>query len=79
VLVHVVTPVASRPSATKALWLLRAAVDTFAGERDVDTLTEVLCAALHGLTTLARNERLRPGGDTDRIQLLVTQFGGAGS
>jgi AcrR family transcriptional regulator len=58
---------------------LREAVDTVAGGRDVDTLTEVLWAALHGLTTLARNERLRPGRDTDRIQLLVAQFVDASS
>jgi AcrR family transcriptional regulator len=54
---------------------LRAAVATIAGERDVDTLTEVLWAALHGLTTLGRNHRLRPGHDTDRIDLLAAQFG----
>ena len=58
---------------------LREAVDTVAGGRDVDTLTEVLWAALHGLTTLARNDRLRPGRDTDRIELLVAQFDDAGS
>jgi AcrR family transcriptional regulator len=57
---------------------LREAVDTVAGGRDVDTLTEVFWAALHGLTTLARNDRLRPGRDTDRIQLLVAQFDDAG-
>jgi hypothetical protein len=44
------------------------------GDRDVDTLTEVLWAALYGLTTLSRNDRLRPGHDTDRIDLLVAQF-----
>ena len=53
---------------------LRQAVDTVAGGRDVETLTEVLWAALHGLTTLARNDRLRPGRDSDRIDLLVAQF-----
>jgi AcrR family transcriptional regulator len=58
---------------------LREAVDPVAGGRDVDTLTEVLWAALHGLTTLARDDRLRPGRDTDRIQLLVAQFDDAGS
>ena len=42
-------------------------------------VTEVLWAALHGLTTLARNDRLRPGRDTDRIQLLIAQFDDAGS
>ena len=58
---------------------LREAVDTVAGGRDVDTLTEVLWAGLHGLTTLARHDRLRPGRDTDRIQLLVAQFDDTGS
>src|SRR4051794_13263733 len=53
---------------------LRTAVTGIAGGRDVDTLTEVLWAALHGLTTLSRNGRLRPGLDTDRMELLVTSF-----
>jgi len=56
---------------------LRAAVATIAGERDVDTLAEVLWAALHGLITLSRNDRLRPGHHTDRVDLLVAQFSGA--
>ncbi len=58
---------------------LRAAVATIAGARDVDTLTEVLWAALHGLATLSRSDRLRPGRDTDRIDLLVAQFRAARS
>lgn len=58
---------------------LRAAVATAAGERDVDTLTEVLWAALHGLTSLGRDERIRPGHDTERRDLLVAQFRGGGS
>jgi AcrR family transcriptional regulator len=53
---------------------LRAAVAIVATKRDVDTLTEVLWAALHGLTTLGRNDRLRPGRDIDRIELLVAFF-----
>ena len=56
---------------------LREAVADVAGGRDVDTLTEVLWAALHGLTTLGRSDRLRPGRDTERIELLVAQFRGA--
>ena len=36
---------------------LREAVAAVVGWPDVDTLTEVLWAALHGLTTLSRNER----------------------
>ena len=58
---------------------LRAAIAAVAGGRDVETLTEVLWAALHGLTTLARNDRLRPGRDCDRIELLVAQFHAARS
>jgi AcrR family transcriptional regulator len=58
---------------------MRAAAATIAGEQDVDTLTEVLWAALHGLTTLSRNDRLRPHHGTDRIDLLVAQFRAAGS
>ncbi len=59
---------------TAAYAELRAAAATVAGERDVDTLTEVLWAALHGLTTLGRNGRLRPARDTERLDLLVAQF-----
>jgi len=50
---------------------LRAAVTSVAGRRDVDTLTEVLWSSLHGLTMLGRSDRLRPGHEPDRIQLLV--------
>jgi AcrR family transcriptional regulator len=53
---------------------LREAVAGVAGGRDVETLTEVLWAALHGLTTLGRSDRLRPGRDAERIELLVAQF-----
>jgi AcrR family transcriptional regulator len=53
---------------------LREAVATVAGEHDVDTLTEVLWAALHGLTTLGRSNRLRPGRDAERIGLVVAQL-----
>ncbi len=58
---------------------LRAAATTIAGQRDVDTLTEVLWAALHGLTTLSRSDRLRPSHGIDRIDLLVAQFRAADS
>ncbi len=53
---------------------LRAAVARAVGGRDVDTLTEVLWAALHGLTTLGQNDRLRPGREAERIELLIAQF-----
>jgi hypothetical protein len=45
-----------------------------ADEQDADALTEVLWAALHGLVTLSRTGRLRPGYDSERLQLLVDQF-----
>jgi hypothetical protein len=45
-----------------------------AAEHDADALTELLWTALHGLVTLARAGRLRPGYDSDRLQLLVNQF-----
>src|SRR6201998_689372 len=53
---------------------LRAAVDTVAGSRDADTLTEVLWAALHGLITLDRGGRLRPEHRAARVDLLVAAF-----
>jgi AcrR family transcriptional regulator len=53
---------------------LRDAVSAVTHGTDVDTFTEVFWAALHGLTALARADRLRPGYDSDRIELLVAQF-----
>jgi AcrR family transcriptional regulator len=55
---------------------LHQAVGAVAEEQDADALTEVLWAALHGLVTLSRAGRLRPGYDSDRLQLLVNQFTG---
>jgi AcrR family transcriptional regulator len=53
---------------------LRAVTQAIAYDGDVDTLTEVLWAALHGLTTLTRSGRLRQGCDSDRIEILVANF-----
>jgi AcrR family transcriptional regulator len=53
---------------------LREAVGLVADKHDVDTLTEVLWAALHGLVSLGRAGRLRPSHDTERLELLVRQF-----
>jgi AcrR family transcriptional regulator len=64
---------------TAAFAEIRKAVAAVVKGQDVDTLTEVLWAALHGLTMLGRNDRLRPGRETDRIELLVTQFRAARS
>ena len=62
------------PELTAAFAELHHAVGLVAGEQDADTLTEVFWAALHGLVTLSRGGRLRPGYDSERLQLLVNQF-----
>ena len=62
------------PQLTAAFAELRHAVGLVAEEQDADALTEVFFAALHGLVTLSRAGRLRPGYDSDRLQLLVNQF-----
>jgi AcrR family transcriptional regulator len=59
---------------TAAFAQLREAVGLVGDGQDADTLTEVLWAALHGLVTLGRSGRLRPGFDSERLQLLVNQF-----
>ncbi|MDV3126614.1 TetR/AcrR family transcriptional regulator [Mycobacterium sp. 21AC1] len=53
---------------------LRQAVAQIAGRQDVDTLTEVLWAALHGLAVLSRGARLRAGQRSARVELLIDQF-----
>jgi AcrR family transcriptional regulator len=66
------------PELTAAFAELRQAVglvnDKVNDQQDVDALTEVFWAALHGLVTLSRTGRLRPGYESDRLQLLVDQF-----
>lgn len=53
---------------------LRAVIAGVSGQRDADTLTEVLWATLHGLIMLDRGGRLRPQKDGERIELLAAQF-----
>jgi AcrR family transcriptional regulator len=62
------------PSMTAAFAELREVVTPLAHDQDLDTLTEVLWAALHGLTTLTLSGRLRHGYDSDRVELLVAEF-----
>jgi AcrR family transcriptional regulator len=62
------------PELTAAFAELHQAVGLVAGEQDANALTEVFWAALHGLATLSRGGRLRPGYDSERLQLLVKQF-----
>lgn len=53
---------------------LRAAVEPHAGDADVEMLTEVLWASLHGLVELQRGARLRPDHKEARILLLVNRI-----
>jgi hypothetical protein len=62
------------PQLTAAFAELRQAVGLVADEQGADALTELLWAALHGLVTLSHAGRLRPGYDSQRLQLLVNQF-----
>jgi AcrR family transcriptional regulator len=62
------------PQLTAAFAALHQAVGMVADEQDTDTLTEVFWAALHGIVTLSRTGRLRPGYDSDRLRLLVKDF-----
>jgi AcrR family transcriptional regulator len=62
------------PELNAAFSELRAAVGMVAGDRDADTLSEVVWAALHGLVTLDRSGRLRPEYEAARVDLLVAEF-----
>jgi len=62
------------PQLEAAFAELHQAVGLIADEQDADALTEVFWAALHGLATLTRAGRLRPGYDSERLQLRVNQF-----
>lgn len=53
---------------------LHQSVARIADGEDVDTLTEVLWATLHGLVTLGRTGRLRAAHEADRLRLLVEQL-----
>lgn len=51
-----------------------AAVEPVAGDRDVETLTEVFWSALHGIAMLTHGRRLRPDHHQDRIEELLRSF-----
>jgi AcrR family transcriptional regulator len=55
------------PQLTAAFAELHQAVGAVADAHDAEALTEVFWAALHGLVTLNRAGRLRPGYDSDRL------------
>ena len=56
---------------------LRDALAPLAGDRDMDTFTEVTWSALHGLVTLARAGRLRADHYDQRLAMTVDQLGTA--
>lgn len=67
------------PELAAAFTELRHAVGRVTGDQDIDTLTEVFWAGLHGLVVLGRAGRLRPDMDAERLRMLVSQFtAGAG-
>lgn len=63
------------PELSAAFGELRAAVAALVPEADRDTVAEVIWAALHGLVMLGRSGRLRPGLESERVDLLAAQFG----
>jgi AcrR family transcriptional regulator len=61
-----------RPAAMRdGFAALRLAVAPFAGERDVDILTQLTWSALHGLAVLTRAGRLSDGADEARVTMLT--------
>jgi AcrR family transcriptional regulator len=62
------------PALSTAFAGLRGAIAAISEKSDVDTTTEVVWAALHGLATLSRSGRLRPAQEFERIEVLADQF-----
>jgi AcrR family transcriptional regulator len=65
------------PQLTAAFTELQQALAAVTGGQDADALTEAFWAGLHGLVTLTRAGRLRPGHDAERLDVLVTSFTGS--
>ncbi|EIV94858.1 TetR/AcrR family transcriptional regulator [Frankia sp. QA3] len=53
---------------------LREGLSPVVGSRDLDTLTEVFWASLHGLVILTHSGRLRPTHQQERLALCVQQI-----
>jgi AcrR family transcriptional regulator len=53
---------------------LRAVVAPLAGDRHLDTFTEVFWSALHGLVSLTRAGRLRESQAAERLPMLLAQL-----
>ena len=68
----------SSPAPSSAFAELRSAVESHAGDTDVELLTETVWAGLHGLVALQRGSRLRPDHQEARIDLFVDRISQAG-
>ncbi|MFI9811613.1 TetR/AcrR family transcriptional regulator [Saccharothrix variisporea] len=64
----------SPPELKAAFGAFVAVVEPLAGDDDVETLTEVLWSALHGLATLTGSNRLRPDHHNARLDLLLRRL-----
>jgi len=53
---------------------LRDALAPLAGGRDIETFTELVWRCRHGLATLSRANRLRPGFGDQRLSMLMDQL-----
>jgi AcrR family transcriptional regulator len=54
---------------------VRDALAPWAGDRDLETFTEITWSALHGLVTLSRAGRLRADYQDQRLAMIVDQLG----
>jgi AcrR family transcriptional regulator len=64
----------SQAAPASAFAELRSAVEPRAAGADVELLTEIVWAGLHGLVVLQRGSRLRPDHDRARIDLFVDRI-----
>jgi AcrR family transcriptional regulator len=62
------------PALQEAFGELREAVRPFAGDDNLETLTETFWSGLHGLVTLMRNGRLRREDHERRLAILIGRF-----
>ncbi|WP_026416924.1 TetR/AcrR family transcriptional regulator [Actinomadura oligospora] len=53
---------------------LATVLEPFAGERDLETFTELGWSWMHGLATLTKGERLRPDHADSRLELMVAML-----
>ncbi|MEV0407788.1 TetR/AcrR family transcriptional regulator [Actinoallomurus sp. NPDC050550] len=62
------------PPLKAAFGELREAIRPFAGDDNLETLTETFWSGLHGLMTLMRSSRLRRADHDKRLAILISRF-----